>query len=226
MAEFHEYFVIVKKTDSDLEVHGCVTRDVAHSTFRVPHTSVNLVPVFQGTDETLVHKRSAKKRICGGKFDFVGDHVNFEPGLLAGSDALLVGVEKTALREAREELWVTLSGNPYIIPKHHVCRFTDLGELSAGLDDPTSKNVEFSTGFIVFLPGDAEVQVADEDVYGVIDILEHKRLKLVELLQWFKKRPNVFADGATRILSQLKDPELAIYKRFQVVLAKGNQFRD
>ncbi len=226
MAEFHEYFVIVKKTDSGLEVHGCVTRDIAHSTFRVPHTSVNLVPVFQGTDEILIHKRSVKRRIGGGKFDFIGGHVNFEPGILAGSDALFVSVEKTALREAREELGVTLDGKPYIIPKHHVCRFTDLGELTAGLDDQTSKNVEFSTGFLVFLPKNAEVQVVDEDVYGRIDMLEHKRCGLGELLQWFKKRPNDFADGANRILSQLKSPESTIYKRFQDVLAKGNQLVD
>jgi 8-oxo-dGTP pyrophosphatase MutT (NUDIX family) len=218
MMAFHEYFVIVKKTDSDLEVHGCVTRDIAHSTFRVPHTSVILVPVFQSTDEILIHKRSAEKRIGGGKFDFIGGHVSFEPGLLAGSAALLAGVEKTALREAREELGVTLDAKPYIIPKHRVCRFTDLGELTAGLDDPTSKNVEFSTGFTVFLPKNAEVQVVDEDVYGRIDMLEHKRLALEELLQWFKERPNDFADGANRTLSQLKDPESAIYKRFLAVL--------
>lgn len=214
MANFHEYFVIVKKTDLGLEVHGCVTRDLAHSEFRVPHTSVNLVPVFQDTDEVLIHRQSPRRRISPCKLDFAGGHVNFELALPGDPDALLAGVEKTALREAREELWLTVKGKPYIIPKGRVRRFTELGELTAGLDDPTSKNVEFSTGFIVFLPANAEVQVMDEE-----EILCHERLSIEELLRRFQKQPDDFADGASRTLSKLSDPQS--YKKFMSILTEG-----
>lgn len=213
MVEFHEYFVIVKKTVRGLEVHGCVTRDLAHSEFRVPHTSVNLVPVFQNTNEVLIHKRSQKRRISPGKLDFGGGHVNFEPALLGGPESLWVGVEKTALREAREEIWITVKDRPYIISMEHILNFTELGELTTGLDNPTSKNVEFSTGFIVSLPANAEILVMDEE-----ETLNHEKLDLKELLRMFQLEPDNFADGASRILSKLQDPHSKVYKKFMDVL--------
>ncbi len=110
-----EYLTIVKKTEAGLEVQGCVASQFAHSAARIPHTTVQLVPVFRGTQDILIHRRAANRHTDPNKQDINGGHVTFELGLLSGQSSLLDVVEQTALREAREEIWVAVAGQPHII---------------------------------------------------------------------------------------------------------------
>lgn len=195
-----EYLTIVKKTDTGLDVQGCVASRFAHSEARIPHTSVQLIPVFRGTQDVLIHRRSKHFRMYPDKLDINGGHVTFELGLLGGQQSLLEVIEYTALREAQEEIWVAVDGQPHIISRDDIHRFTQLGELS--VHQP--KNVEYSTAFVVFLPPSANpanhtVKVVD----GSATPFECQRLPLNQVREAFRSNPDDFADGASRILTQL-----------------------
>lgn len=190
-----EYLVIATMQEKQLVAHGCVTRELAHSDYRIPHTTVLLVPYFVGSVDVLIHKRP-QKGIGSGRWDFAGGHVSFEPGVLSGPKALLTCIEQAAVREAREEIWSTVNGKPHILSEHDVLRFTAPGELEA--DEP--KNREFSTGFFVKLPATADVVLADQHMDGIVRPLETVRLSVGDLNQMFESDPNQFADGASRIL--------------------------
>ena len=195
-----EYLTIVKMTEAGLEVHGCVTGGLAHSEARIPHTSVQLIPVLQGTHDILIHRRSANRHTYPNKQDINGGHVAFELGLMIGQSSLLEVVEQTALREAREEIWVAVDGQPHILTEADVCRFTQLGELA--VDQP--RNVEYSTAFVVFLPESADpdnqtVKLYDEGASP----FACRRLPLDQVRDEYRADPEDFADGASRILSWL-----------------------
>ncbi len=192
-----EHLVIVERVGEDLVAHGFVSRTLAHSERRVPHTTVLIVPVFDGSNEVLIHRRGARV-IGAGKWDFAGGHVNFTPGALQGASGLLGWIEATALREAREEIWISVNGKPFIIGEGAVFRRTRPGELEA--DEPM--NLEFSTGFTVQLPATADVVMADEGCDGAVEILETRRIAAPALEAWFQRQPDDFADGAARILSR------------------------
>jgi 8-oxo-dGTP pyrophosphatase MutT (NUDIX family) len=201
----HEYLSIIQKTDTGLEVHGCITSGLAHQ-LRIPHTTVQLIPVFKGTQDVLIHRRSANRRLYPNCIDFNGGHVGFDLALLNGSNGLLDVVIKTAIHEAREEIWLTVDGQPYIIPVTDVHMFTDLGEMF--VNQPM--NVEYSTGFVVFLPNstsptEGTVKVFDDDLDGSVQEFDCERILLATMRQNFRDNPDDFADGASRILSRLDD---------------------
>ena len=81
-----------------------------------------------------------------------------------------------------------------------VCMFTQLGEMV--VNQP--KNVEYSTGFVVFLPkhlnpNDQSIQTIDVGVQP----LSCERVPLDKVREDFRDNPDDFADGASRILSLL-----------------------
>ena len=198
-----EYLTIVKKTALGLESQGCVASRFAHSEARIPHTTVQLIPIFQGTHDVLIHRRAANLRMYPNVQDFNGGHVTFEMGLMGSQSNLLKVIEQTALREAREEIWVAVNGQPHIITQADICRFTQYGELA--VEQP--RNVEYSTAFIVFLPGninanDQTVKVVD-NIDDEISPLACRRVPLSQLRDEFRANPEDFADGASRILSRL-----------------------
>lgn len=198
-----EYLTIVKMTDTGLSVQGCIAALFAHEQ-EIPHKTVQLMPVFKGTQDVLIHRRGADRWLYPNKLDFNGGHVTFDFGLLNGSNALLEVVENNALREAREEIWIVDNGQPYIIPKSDVCMFTQLGEMT--VNQP--RNVEYSTGFVVFLPANTtpdnnSVQVVDDSPNGAVDHFTSRRIPLDQVREEFRADPEDFADGASRILSRL-----------------------
>ncbi len=199
----HEYLTIVQKTGTRFEVHGCMTSGLAHR-MRVPHMTVQLIPVFKGTQDVLIHRRAANRRLYPNCQDFNGGHVSFDFALLNGNNGLKDVVVKTAIQEAREEIWLSINSEPYILPISDIHMFTDLGEMS--VDQPM--NVEYSTGFVVFLPSNANpingsVKVFDDDTDGSVQGFKCERVSLDSVRQNFRNDPDDFADGASRILSRL-----------------------
>lgn len=194
-----EYLTIVKKTDAGLEVQGCVASRFAHSDARIPHTSVQLIPVFRGTHDVLIHRRPEHFRMYPNKQDFNGGHVTFELGLLTGQNALAEVIDYTALREAQEEIWAVANGQPHIITPADIHRITRLGQLTA--DQPM--NVEHSTAFVVFLPASADPTDHTVKVMDGGTLMACQRLPLHQVRAEFRNNPDDFADGASRILSQL-----------------------
>jgi hypothetical protein len=61
-------------------------------------------------------------------------------------------------------------------------------------------------------------------VNGRIETLEHQKIALDELLEWFKRKPEDFAEGAIRSLSHLINPDSSISKKFHAGLAQGCVF--
>ena len=88
-----EYLVVATRENGTLTAHGYVTRELAHSDFRIPHTSVLIVPIVAGTSNVIIHRRGSR-RIGANKWDFAGGHVSFEPAALQGPEALLRCIEK------------------------------------------------------------------------------------------------------------------------------------
>ncbi len=213
----HEYLTIIQKTETGFEVHGCMTSGLVHR-LRIPHTTVQLIPVFKGTQDVLVHRRSASRRLYPNCIDFNGGHVSFDFALLNGSNGLLDVIVKTAIHEAREEIWLTVDGQPYIIPITDVHMFTDLGEMF--VDQPM--NVEYSTGFVVFLPesthpSDGTVKVFDDDLDGSVQEFDCQRVPLDTIRQSFRNNPDDFADGASRILSRLDENPIFEKKLMEII---------
>ncbi|MCC7572595.1 MAG: hypothetical protein KO464_04305 [Candidatus Methanofastidiosum sp.] len=63
MSENKEYLPFVVKEEVSFSLVGFVRRDIVHSSFRIPHFSVNIVPIIRGTEKTILHKRSKKRKI-------------------------------------------------------------------------------------------------------------------------------------------------------------------
>jgi len=194
-----EYLTIVKKTDAGLEVQGCVASRFAHSDARIPHTSVQLIPVFRGTQDVLIHRRGEHWRMYPNKRDLNGGHVTFEIGLLNGHQALVDVIDQTALREAQEEIWAVANGQPNIITQADLHRLTTPGQLT--VDEPM--NVEYSTAYVVFLPVEADPINQTVQVFEGGITLPCQRLSLHQVREEFRTYPDDFADGASRILSEL-----------------------
>ena len=95
-----EYLIIVAKSESGLEVKGCVASAFAHQQ-AIPHTTVQLIPIFEGTEDVLIHRRAENRWLYPNKQDFNGGHVTFEMGLMNGHSALREVIENNALRRRR-----------------------------------------------------------------------------------------------------------------------------
>ena len=75
MSENKEYLPFIVKEGDSFSVGGFVRRDIVHSNFRIPHISVNIIPIIRGTEKTILHIRSKKRKIDPSKYDFNGGHV-------------------------------------------------------------------------------------------------------------------------------------------------------
>lgn len=214
MSENKEYLPFVVKEDEGFSIGGFVRRDIAHSSFRIPHFSVNIVPIVRGTEKTILHKRSKKRKIDPSKYDFNGGHVSYEPLLLLGPKAIEQSTDKTALRETREEIAVSNDGRPYVFSSRDLIRFTKVGELLTGFDDPSSINVGYMTGYILFIPADSTIIVTDENEDGTIEELSYEEIDISQTVSLFKETPSNFAGGATAILKDLSNTKSDAYNRF------------
>ncbi len=157
-----EFFTLVSRRNpcdpsSEILIGGCVTRDVAHSHARVPHATVQIIPVCSGTGIILIHQRPGFVRNSPNRWDILGGHVTFEMGILSSSDGLAEASKETALREAREEILVTVNGHAHLIMKSHLQQIGKVGQFEWGVKNPRAKNVEYSTAFVLCLPRNATV---------------------------------------------------------------------
>lgn len=214
MAENKEYLPVVIKEDENLSVCGFVRRDIVHSSLRIPHISVNIVPIIRGTEKTILQKRSNKRKIDPSKHDFNGGHVIFEPTLFSGSKSIEEANDKTALRETREEVSVSIDGRPYLFSSNDLIRFTKIGELITGFDNPNSINVGYMTGYILLLPPDTTIIMTDENENGIVEELSYQEIDIPDVVSLFKEKPQEFACGATSILKELSNPKSDIYIKF------------
>ena len=193
---YEEHYLAVMRAPDRLFPLGWVARSAAHSPLRVLHTTTILVLIV-GHDVVL-HRRSARKFTSPGKLDFLGGHVPFEVGAMAGPEAVETCICRTALREAREEILAARGGAPVLIPEAALVRFTPFGALEA--DEPINR--EASTGFAIKLPASADLCVAvyDEESDGTTAELPLEVLPLDEVVRRFVADPDDFADGAARLL--------------------------
>jgi len=214
MSENKEYLPVVIKEEDILSVCGFVRRDVVHSSLRIPHISVNIIPIIRGTEKTILQKRSKKRKIDPSKYDFNGGHVTYDPTLFLGPNALEEANDRTALRETREEIAVSNEGRPYVFSSKDVIRFTKVGELLTGFNTPDSINVGYMTGYILFIPFDSKIIITDENEDGSIEELPYEEIHISEVVSLFKKKPLDFASGATAVLKELSNPKSDAYYRF------------
>ncbi|HII94394.1 MAG TPA: NUDIX domain-containing protein [Candidatus Methanofastidiosum sp.] len=218
MSENKEYLPVVIKEENTLTVCGFVRRDVVHSSLRIPHISVNIVPVIRGTEKTILQKRSKKRKIDPSKYDFNGGHVTYDPTLLLGPNALEQANDKTALRETREEIAVSSDGRPYVFSSRDLIRFTKIGELLTGFDDQGSINVGYMTGYILFILADSTIIVSDENEDGTNEELSYEEIDISQVVALFKENPSKFASGATAVLKELSNTKSDAYNRFWHIL--------
>jgi 8-oxo-dGTP pyrophosphatase MutT (NUDIX family) len=214
MPENKEYLPFIVKEGDSFSVGGFVRRDIVHSNFRIPHISVNIIPIIRGTEKTILHIRSKKRKIDPCKYDFNGGHVTYEPILMLGPKAIEESNDKTALRETREEIAVSNDGRPYVFSSRDLIRFTKVGELVTGFDTSNSINVGYMTGYIIFIPTDSTIIVTDENEDGTIDELSYNEIDISEVVSLFKEKPMDFASGATAVLKELSNPKSEAYNRF------------
>jgi len=214
MSESKEYLPFIVKEGDSFSVGGFVRRDIVHSNFRIPHISVNIIPIIRGTEKTILHIRSKKRKIDPSKYDFNGGHVTYEPILMLGPKAIEESNDKTALRETREEIAVSTDGRPYVFSSRDLIRFTKVGELITGFDNSASINVGYMTGYILFIPADSTIVITDENEDGSIEELSYKEIDISEVVSLFKEKPIDFASGATAVLKELSNPKSETYNRF------------
>lgn len=214
MSESKEYLPFILKEGDSFSVGGFVRRDIVHSNFRIPHISVNIIPIIRGTEKTILHIRSKKRKIDPSKYDFNGGHVTYEPILMLGPKAIEESNDKTALRETREEIAVSTDGRPYVFSSRDLIRFTKVGELITGFDNPNSINVGYMTGYILFIPADSTIVITDENEDGTIEELSYNEIDISEVVSLFKEKPIDFASGATAVLKEFSNPKSEAYNRF------------
>jgi 8-oxo-dGTP pyrophosphatase MutT (NUDIX family) len=214
---YDEYFTIVGPVNPrdpesrPIVPYGAVARELAHSSFRVPHAAVHVLPVRMGTGEVLLHRRSARVRVGAGVWDTVGGHVAFELGMPLTAEGLSEASFATALRELREELLLALDGQPYVAPPAHLRRVGAVGALQSGLDDPTAINVEYSTLYVAAIPSEAQAQQLFELRDGSLrEWLAQEALPWPEVVARFHEPASPCGDALARILRHTAaDPGLA-----------------
>jgi len=199
-----EFFTIVGPVDvkdpsSDIVIQGCVTRNLAHSPARVPHASVLILPVRNGTRSVFVHQRSKKVRTSPGALDTFGGHISFEMGLLTRSDALHEASLTTAVREAREEIFISVDGKPYLIQQKDFRQIGRVGQFACS--EPA--NVEYATAYVLFLPHNVQVGPSPFELRdGSVDWLPVEEVLWDDLLVRYCENSGTFADGISRLMTQ------------------------
>jgi 8-oxo-dGTP pyrophosphatase MutT (NUDIX family) len=218
-----EFFLVVGPEDTknytgEIIPYGCVARDLAHSDARVPHATVQIIPVRFGTQNVFIHQRSKHVRNSPKKWDFFGGHISFEMGMLLSSSHTLAEASlDTARREAQEEILITVGGIPHLFQKKD---FQQIGQVGQFTYDG-SHNVEYSTAFVVCIGKDA---IFDKTPFeskreGRVEWLIVEEIEWSELLRlyeasisatpphWFQNSSynKGFADGLSRILNQVRN---------------------
>lgn len=198
-----EYFVVVGHEDTmekqgSIVPYGCVARNLAHSPARIPHATVQIIPVRCGTRRVFIHRRSDKVRIAPGAWDIFGGHVAFELGILSSPSGLADVSLATALREAREEVPVSVGGSAQLILQADLKQVGAVGQFTC--DEPN--NVEYSTLYVLRIPSDAKVGDSPFELRdGTVEFLPVREIEWDELLETFRKRKKCeFADGISRVL--------------------------
>ncbi len=210
-----ELFPLVERQDGLVKVFGLATRDYVHE-HSLRHLAVQIIPVAldeSGNDCVLyMHRRSRFKRTSPNKLDFAGGHVTFDESILPrlqwDSPVMLEKASfMTALRESQEEVHCD---PPITLTEETLLRFGDVCafECDAPREDG-SRNVEYSTAFVLGLPSGQRVTIRDTDREGERELaVESMRLELV--LEKFRQNPEDFADGAERVLTKVvENNELA-----------------
>lgn len=104
---------------------------------------------------------------------------------------------KTALLEAREEIFCEPK---YTFTKKDLVRLGEIGQFETG--HAGIGNYEYSTAFVVFLPEKTNFIIEDTDKTGTHQ-LQTTEYYFDELIEEYQKKPDVFADGISRILKIL-----------------------
>lgn len=203
-----ELFPLVDKQHEHIKVFGFATRDYVHG-HSLRHLAVQIIPVSldaSGTDCIVhIHRRSSFKRTSPNKLDFAGGHVTFEesvfPRLYWDSREVLEKASLlTALRESLEEV---LCHPPITFTEEALIQFGDAGAFEC--DAPrvdNSRNVEYSTAFVLGLPPGRTITIRDTDRKGERE-LQVQSMNLQQLLKRFTESPGEFADGAERVLVKI-----------------------
>jgi len=178
--------------------YGCAARNLVHSPARIPHATVQIIPVRCGTRNVFIHQRSKKVRTSPGAWDILGGHVAFEMALLSSPSSLSEASMTTALREAREEMLLKVDGKPYLIQQKDFKQVGEVGQFTC--DEP--KNVEYSTAFVLCIPNRAVVSDSPFEYRdGTVEWLPVSEIRWDDLLNNYKvKKSAEFADGISRIL--------------------------
>jgi 8-oxo-dGTP pyrophosphatase MutT (NUDIX family) len=207
-----------KDQNSEIIIAGCVTRNLAHGPARIPHATVHLIPVRCGTRNILIHKRSDRPRNSPGKWAFFGGHISFEMGMLSTTCGLAEASWITALREAREEIPITVQGSPHLVQRADLKQIGNVGQFRWGIDDYSLKNVEYSTAFVLSIPEDSVVASSPFELSnGEVERLTVREIPWDELLNVYQASKSAlpadsfsqsefhqgFADDVPRILEQV-----------------------
>ncbi|MCI0565517.1 MAG: hypothetical protein MN733_44200, partial [Nitrososphaera sp.] len=188
------------------------TRNIAHSPYRVPHATVQVVPVRCGSRKIIIHERPDFVRNAPSQWDVLGGHVTFEMGVLTAENGLENAYDDTAVKEAREEMLFTVNGKPHQILKAH---FHRIGHFSR-FRWIGAENVEFSTAYVLAVPENAKVLVPFERRDGSLLPLNHREITWDDLQRLHKEAESRsqtefshgFADGISRILDQTTAAEI------------------
>jgi len=198
---------------------GFVTRDLAHW-HGVPHTTVLLMPVRSldnGQFEVLIHRRPKNKKVSPNTWDTFGGHVDIfihDGKVLPPANKLNKRkvfrkmIDKTAIREANEEIKIKIPG--FKFTKRKIRRFGGYGDFEYGVNVPGSNNVEYSTLYVALLPCNAtndKITATDSVSVAGVEVevanLKLKSVSLDDLLTDYHKNKSKYADGLGRILDKL-----------------------
>jgi hypothetical protein len=118
--------------------------------------------------------------------------------LLSSPNALAEASLTTAVREAREEIFVSVNGKPYLIQHRDFRQIGRVGQFTC--NEPT--NVEYATAFVLYLPEKVEIGESPfERRDGTVEWLLVQEVPWDALLDRFRrKKPGDFADGISRLL--------------------------
>lgn len=226
-----ELFPLVERQDGIVKVFGFATRDYVHG-HSLRHIAVQIIPVAldeSGNDCVLyLHLRSRFKRTSPNKLDFAGGHVNFDesvfPRLYWDSRVVLEKASfLTALRESREEV---LCHPPVVLSEEALLQF---GEVCAfECDTPRedgSRNVEYSSAFVLGLPPGRRVTIRDTDRKGERE-LTVESMHFEEVLEKFRKNRKEFADGAERVLAKVVENDGLAKELRELMLKAAKAARD
>ncbi|MBV7338810.1 NUDIX hydrolase [Chloroflexi bacterium TSY] len=211
-----------KEYTGEIVPYGCVTRGLAHSTAKIPHATVQIIPIRYNTRNVFIHKRSEVVRTSPGLWDIFGGHISFEMWMLSSplAEASLI----TAIREAQEEILITVDGKPHIFQESDFRQIGQVGQFQCREE----RNVEYSTAFVVCINPDKDFKESpfERKQEGQTEWLEVEEIEWHELLKAYKSDlyKNVgFADGISRILKEAIDESSEVYQQIETAIDQYNR---